>query len=128
MKPEDVTGDEVGAPPLERYSGSSKVRATFHPHDQEDTMTTPAPEHPYRWPEMDEPPAAHYEQRGRVTWAVWVSAGICVWGPDGRPWTVYGLTPAHAERRAARKARTVLAKYQLESQRRAVHRTIHSEG
>lgn len=29
--PSDIHGDEVGAPELPRYSGSSKVEATFHP-------------------------------------------------------------------------------------------------
>lgn len=115
--PSDVTGDDIGAPPLCAHHQAVIENLA----DQEEPMTTPTP----RWHDLDDaPPEAHYQRAGRVTWSVWVTAGISQWGPDGGVWLVHGLTPAHAERRAARKAGKVLAKYLSEQERRTEHHTI----
>jgi hypothetical protein len=55
-----------------------------------------------------DPPHAQIKRVGRWTYSVIVEHGLISWGPKGYPWHVLG------RKRAERKARRVLRRYQSE--------------
>lgn len=56
--------------------------------------------------EDDEPPYVEIEQRGRLTWWIYVCHGVMIYGPDGGPFRHLG-----SEAGARRRAKRLLAAY-----------------